>query len=366
MLKVMRTPSRYVQGSDSILDIYTHTSFLGDSYFIIADNIVIEMTKGKIEKAFENKNCNIVFENFNGQCTRKEINRLLDKIKENNCTIIVGVGGGRTLDTAKAIGHFGNLPVVIIPTVAATDAPCTALSVLYTEEGNFEEYLFYEKNPDVVLVDTTVIAKAPVRFMVAGMGDALATYFEARACLNSNSLNLVSGSISLAAYSLSKLCYETLLDYGYKAKLSVEDKVVTPSVEKIIEATTYLSGVGAENGGLAAAHSVYNAFTLLEECEKYMHGEIVAFGTLVQLVLEDSPMEEINEVASFCVTVNLPLTLAEIGINEINEEKLMKVAKAACAPGETIHNMLGGVTPEQLYNAILVANKLGLQYKNLC
>ena len=362
MLTVMRAPSRYVQGANAILNIKDHASMLSDSFLVIADNFVMEMVKEKVEEGFNGSNKKLVFEKFNGQSSVGEIARLQDKLKQNNCKAIIGIGGGKTFDTAKAVAHYENIPVIIVPTIAATDAPCTALSVIYNNDGTFNSYLFYPKNPDLVLVDSSIIAKAPVRFLVAGMGDALATFFEARTCLNSKAQNLVAGAVSQAGYALSKLCYETLINYGLKAKMAVENSVSTPSVEKILEATTYLSGVGAENGGLAAAHSVYNGFTILEECEKYMHGEIVAFGTLVQLILEDSPLDEIEEVIEFCLTVGLPITLKQIGLKEFNSDDLMKVARAACAEGETIHNTLGDVTPEELYNAILAANTLGEQY----
>lgn len=362
MIKIMRAPSRYVQAKDSLLEMKDQTSMLGDAFYTIASKTAMKMTREKIEKSFEGSDNKLIFEQFNGQSSMKEINRIRALVNENKCNVIVGVGGGRTLDTAKAVAYYEKLPIVIIPTVAATDAPCTALSVIYTEEGNFSNYIFYPKNPDVVIVDTDIIAKSPVRFMIAGLGDALGTYFEARACVRSNSQNLVSGAVSEAGYALAKLCYETLIADGYKAKLAVEKGVVTPAVEKAIEATTYLSGVGAENGGLAAAHSIYNGFTVLEECESTMHGELVAFGTLVQLILEDSPMEEIDEVVDFCLSVGLPITLEGVGIKNVESEKLMKAAKAACAPGETIHNMLGDVTPEQLYDAIIAADNLGKQY----
>ena len=362
MLKIMRAPSRYVQGENAILELKNHVETLGKSFLIVADSFVMNMMKETIEKCFENSEKNIFFELFNGQSTKKEIERLQDVIKSNNCDAIIGIGGGKTFDTVKAVGYFEEIPVVIIPTIAATDSPCTALSVVYKEDGEFSEYLFYPKNPDLVLVDSTIISKAPVRFFVAGMGDALATFFEARTCLNAKSPNLVSGAVSQAGYALAKLCYEILLDYGLKAKLAVENSVSTPAVEKVLEASTYLSGVGAENGGLAAAHSIYNGFTVLEECEKYMHGEIVAFGTLVQLILEDRPMEEIEEVINFCLDVNLPITLKQIGLKEVNKDDIMKVAVAACAEGETIHNTLGGVKVEEVFNAILTANSLGEQY----
>lgn len=363
--RAMRAPSRYVQGKDALLEIQRHVAALGNSYYVIGSKTALKTTREKIEKSFEGSNAKVIFEQFNGQCSMEEINRIRELIKKNTSNVVVGVGGGRTLDTAKAVAYYENLPVVIIPTVAATDAPCTALSVIYKNDGNFDKYLFYPKNPDVVVVDTDVIAKAPERFFIAGLGDALGTYFEARECVHTDSLNLDGEGITQSGYALAKLCYETIVADGYKAKLAIQNNVVTPAVEKAVEATTYLSGVGAANSGLAAAHSIYNGFTVLEECEKTMHGEIVAFGTVVQLVLEDSPLEEIEEVMEFCLSVGLPITLEGIGVDPENKEHIMKAAVAACAEGETIHNMLGDVTPEQLFEAFIATDSLAREYEIL-
>lgn len=363
MLKIMRTPSRYVQGKDSLLALNEQTSPLGKSLFIIASKTAMKVTRTNIEKSFEGTGKKLVFERFKGVSSMSEVNRLMELVKSENCDIVAGVGGGSTLDTAKAVAFYLNKPVVIIPTVAATDSPCTALSVIYTDEGKFEKYLFYPKNPDVVLVDTNVLANAPVRFTVAGMGDALGTYFEGRACFKSNSLNLVNGSITNAGLSLAKLCYETLRKDGFKAKAAIESGAITKAVDNVIEANIFLSGVGAENAGLAAAHSIYNGFTVLKECENTMHGELVAFGTIVQLILENSPIKEIEEVIDFCKSVGLPIMLEGVGVDENNKDNIMKAAKAACAEGETIHNIQGDVTYDELYDALLAANALGKKYK---
>ncbi|WP_284143003.1 glycerol dehydrogenase [Caloranaerobacter azorensis] len=340
-----------------------HVSNLGDSFLIIADEFIMSITKNIVEDSFNGSNLVLTFEKFNGECSRQEINRLIDVCSSNNCNVVVGIGGGKTLDTAKAVAYYKKLPVVIVPTIASTDAPCSALSVIYTEEGVFSEYLILPKNPDLVLVDTSIIAKAPARLLVAGMGDALATYFEARACAEANATNMAGAQSTKSALALAKLCYETLLEDGYKAKLAVEYNIPTKALENIIEANTYLSGIGFESGGLAAAHSIHNGFTVLKECHHLYHGEKVAFGTIVQLVLENRPIEEIEEVIEFCISVGLPITLEDMGIKEINHDDIMKVAKASCAEGETIHNMPFKVTPETVYSAILTADAIGKQFK---
>lgn len=162
-----------------------------------------------------------------------------------------------------------------------------------------------------------------------------------------------------AALTLAKLCFDTLLADGEKAMFAAQKCVCTKAVENIIEANTYLSGIGFESGGLAAAHAIHNGLTVLEECHDLYHGEKVAFGTLVQLFLENAPMEEIDEVLFFCKNIGLPTSLEDLGVSSIEREKLLEVAKLACAPGETIHNMPFEVTPEKVLAAILAADNYG-------
>ena len=140
-------------------------------------------------------------------------------------------------------------------------------------------------------MDTDIIVKSPVRLTVAGMGDALATYFEARACQRSGATSCAGGKTTEAAMALAKLCFDTLMEEGVKAKIALEAGVCTPAVEKVIEANTLLSGIGFESAGLAGAHAIHNGFTVLEECHHMYHGEKVAFGTLTQLVLENVPLD---------------------------------------------------------------------------
>ncbi|MED4403793.1 glycerol dehydrogenase [Metabacillus fastidiosus] len=363
MTRIIISPSKYIQGPNELEKIASYTKKLGNHAFIIADDFVMGLTGETVTGSYRETESSYTFERFNGECSKQEINRLKEICESVNGDIIVGIGGGKTIDTAKAIAHYINKPVIIAPTIASTDAPTSALSVIYNESGEFEEYLFLPLNPTYVIVDTSIISAAPARLLIAGMGDALATYFEARACKKANKLAMAGGLATEAAITLAELCYDTLISEGLKAKLAAENNVVTEAVEKIIEANTYLSGIGFESGGLAAAHAIHNGLTTLEETHHMYHGEKVAFGTLTQLVLENAPLEEIEDVIFFCQSVGLPTTLTELGIINIDETKIQKVAELACAEGETIHNMPFHVTSGKVYAAILTADKFGQLYK---
>ena len=231
--------------------------------------------------------------------------------------------------------------------------------------ASFMAFYFNLVYDNVVLVDTEIVSKAPARLLVSGMGDALATYFEARACQRSNATNCVGGKTTLAAMALARLCYDTLMADGRKAAVAAKAGACTKALENIVEANTYLSGIGFESGGLAGAHAIHNGLTAIPETHAFYHGEKVAFGTLVQLVLEDEHFEQIQEVVRFCTDVGLPTTLADLGIAEIKPEQIHAVAELACAPSDTLGNMPFAVTPDAVYDAILGADAIGRKYKEL-
>lgn len=363
MANIIASPSRYIQGKGELKRLYEHAGQLGKKFFILVSQSGKRRVELDIAEGMVGSDCTAVYEIFNGECSQHEIDRIVKVFKGSGCDVMIGVGGGKIHDTAKAAAHFAGVPVVIVPTIASTDAPCSALSVIYTDDGVFERYLFLPSSPNMVLVDTRVVSTAPSRLLIAGMGDALATYFEARACKASGAINCVGGKITLAAMQLAKLCFDTLMQDGIAAAIAVQNKACTQAVENIVEANTYLSGIGFESGGLAGAHAIHNGLTAIEQTHDYYHGEKVAFGTLVQLVLENADMEEIRRVAKFCMTVGLPTTLAGLGIEEADAAKLHEVAKLACAETDTIHNMPFEVTEDRVYDAIIGADAIGRYLK---
>lgn len=359
MSKILISPSKYIQGSGEMKKLGAYAANYGKKALVLISKGGYKRIGGQIEDSFKEQDCEITFDFFNGECSKNEISRLINVMDESSCDIVIGIGGGKIFDTAKAVAYYQKAPVLICPTIASTDAPCSALSVLYTDEGVFEEYLFLPANPNLVLMDTDIIAKSPVRLTVAGMGDALATYFEARACRRSGATSCAGGKTTEAAMALAKLCFDTLMEEGVKAKIALEAGACTAAVEKIIEANTLLSGIGFESAGLAGAHAIHNGLTVLEECHSMYHGEKVAFGTITQLVLENVSLEELEEILDFCTEVGLPVTLEEFGVKEVTDEKIMAVAKAACAENDTLHNMPFEVTPESVAAAIRAADAYG-------
>ena len=350
-------PGKYIQGAGAIAELPALIGLLGKRGLILAspsakDRVLPQcgMDPGALDVGL----CA-----FRGECSERELDRLAGVIARGRVDVLVGMGGGKTIDTAKIAADRAGIPVVVVPTIASTDAPCSGCAVVYSDDGVFEAVHYQKMNPAAVLVDVAVIAAAPVRFLVAGMGDALATWFEARSCDRTQSPNECGGLGTAAGLSIARLCYDTLLAHGPAARTANARQVVTPALERVIEANILLSGIGFESAGLAAAHAIHNGLTALPETHAFYHGEKVAFGVLAGLQLADAAPGEAASVYAFCEEVGLPTTLAEIGVEDIRREHLAKAAENACVPGSSIHHEAGVVTPERVLDALLAADALG-------
>lgn len=365
MSRILLAPGRYIQGAGAINEVGLHAARLGLSAFIIGGKTALSICAAKISQSLAAKGLACSQEQFAGVSSRGEIERLATLAESQGGDIIIALGGGASIDAAKGVSHAMNLPVIVIPTTVATDGPGSALAVIYSEEGVFESYLNLRRNPDCVLVDTEIIANAPVKFLVAGMGDALGTCWEAGTCVRSGTPNAFSGGVppTLTVQALSKLCYATLLESGLQAKIAVELNRVTPAVEAIVEANTLISGLCSENAGHAAAHSIHNGLTTLPATREKLHGEKVAFGLLAQLVLEGRTSRDIREVQEFCFSVGLPLCLADLNLPEPSAAEIRQVAETAVAAAETIHATWFHVTAAMVEAAIWTADALGVAYK---
>lgn len=361
MFSVFSSPARYTQGMNATRMLGREMAGLElrGPALIVAGRSARAQLSDTWKQTLGEVDCSYGIHSFGGECSLAEILRIRHAAEALKARVVIGVGGGKALDAARATSAELSLPFVSCPTLASTDAPCSAVSVIYTEAGVVEEIRILPVNPVLVLVDTQVIVQAPTRLLASGMGDALATWFEARACAASHAKNLRGGSSTRSALALAELCYRTLMEDGVEAMEAARAGKITPPFERVVEANTLLSGLGFESSGLAAAHSIHNGLTVAPQTRSFYHGEKVAFGTLAQLVLENAAMLEIEEVIDFCVKVGLPVTLAQVGLKELPGEMLERIALRAIQPGESIHNEPFEVTSTRVADAILKADELG-------
>jgi glycerol dehydrogenase len=308
----------------------------------------------------------VVDVDFHGESTKAEAERVAQIVRDQKADIAIGIGGGKILDTAKAAAVYTNVKLVTVPTIASTDSPTSAATVWYDEQGNFMGFECWPFNPDLVLVDSQVIASGPVRAFVAGMGDAMSTWVEAAAAHKTRAMNLAGGTATMAAMAIARLCYETLMEYGVEAKRAVENKALTPAVEKVIEANVLLSGLGFESGGLATAHMIANALPSFPECKKFMHGEKVGFGIISQLCLDDEiDADDLYAIVDWEIAVGLPVTFAEVNLAGIGRERLKMVGDVCASKGSLCENHPFEVTSESVVDAMIAADALGRHRKAL-
>jgi glycerol dehydrogenase len=284
-------------------------------------------------------------------CTRETVAEYAQRVEDRGADVVVVVGGGVAIDVATAVAAETGTEFVSVPTIASTDAPCSALGVVYDEAGNVVGPTFRDRNPEVVLVDTRVIAAAPVRFLRHGMGDAFATRFEAEAVAQSGAETAAHGRSSDVAVAIAGEAFDRLRNFGPDALAAARRDAVTPAFEKIVETNVLLSGLGFESGGTAGAHAIQGGLTNVGVREP--HGVLVGFGTVAELVLQDRDPAELDEAFSVFFDCELDVTLEELGVDDAQVDE---VGHIACDRG--MEKEPRSVTPEEVADAVRTADEL--------
>ncbi|MDR1138035.1 MAG: glycerol dehydrogenase [Synergistaceae bacterium] len=362
MKKALLLPRKYVQGRGIVSEIGPYAAMLGKKAVVTWGGKTKAAVGEAVLNSLEAAGVEYVDDHFNGECTKAEARRIADAARGSD--MVIGLGGGKAIDTAKGAAIFAKLPHIIVPTVASNDSPTSACSVWYDDEGVCVGFDLWPCNPDYILVDTEVIAKAPLRLFIAGIGDAMSTWFETEASFASRAVTCSGGAPTMTVMAMAKLCFEILMEYGFAAIEAVKVHAVTPAVEKVIEATTLLSGVGWESGGLTTAHQIANALPALHETHACLHGEKVTFGLMTQLCLDDSLSSAlIDATAVFLAKAGLPVTFAGINIDGVSEERLRAFANGIVGEGSFVNNHNFTASGGDIYDAMKAADALGKRIK---
>ncbi|HEY2387206.1 MAG TPA: glycerol dehydrogenase [Candidatus Binatia bacterium] len=354
-------PQRYIQGAGVLAHIGRYLSLVGARRAAILISAGGQARHGRVlEGALREAGIELVTRIFAGECSLEEIGSHAEALRSERVDCVIAVGGGKCVDAGKALAFRLAAPVVIVPTLASNDAPCSALSVLYSPAGVSTGVEFYPSSPALVVVDTAIVAAASERFLVSGMGDAMATWYEAAVCLrNPSGVTTLGARPTIASAAIGEACATTLFAQGAAAAAAVADGVVNDALEAVVEANTLLSGLGFESGGLAAAHGFAQSFTALPMTHaRHLHGEMVALGTLAQLVLEARP-DEARRVAEFFAKVGLPVHLGQLAIDARDIGALDTVIDGVLA-FPFIGNMPTAMSAAVLRQGLLGAHELGL------
>jgi glycerol dehydrogenase len=366
MKYVLIAPRKYIQGRGVLNELGDYLKMLGKKPLVLWDSNVKGIVGQTVLESITKAGLDPVDVEFQGEATREERDRVTGIAKESGADISVGVGGGKILDVAKAVAVDAGIKMVTCPTIASNDSPTSAASVWYDADHNFIGFDCWPFNPDMVMVDTQVVANGPLRAFVAGMGDALSTWVEAAAAFKSRAGNIAGGQPTMAAMAIAERCYTTLLEHGIDAKRDVENNVVTPAVEKVVEANVLLSGLGFESGGLATAHMIANLLSNVPECKDLMHGEKVGFGVITQLCLDDDfDVDEKVAIIDFEIEIGLPVTFSDVNLEGATRDRLKQIGDICAGEGSLCHNHPFKVTSEDVVDAMIAADALGRERKEL-
>jgi len=362
MKKAILLPRKYVQGRGVLSELGDYAKMLGKKAVVTWGTNTKAAVCDIVAASLNTAGIDFIDDHFNGECTKEESRRISQLAKESD--MVIGIGGGKAIDTAKGAAIYAGLPHIIVPSIASNDAPTSACSVWYDNEGVCVGFDLWPSNPDYILADTEVIANAPLRFFISGVGDALATWFEAEASNASRAFTCAGGVPTMTAMAMARLCFETLMEYGLAAIEAVRNHAVTPAVEKVVEANILLSGIGWESGGLTTGHAMGNGLPALHETHGCLHGEKVAFGLMTQLCLDDSlNIDLVEATAEFMAKAGLPITFADINIDNVPEDRLREFADGIAGEGSFIHNHNFKATGRDIYDAMIAADALGKRIK---
>ena len=322
---VFGSPSRYVQGPGALAGLGDELARIGGDIALLIDPVMLEHHGGVIRESCRAAGLDVAFLTFGGECTAPEVNRL-QALLVRPPAIVGAIGGGKCIDAGKALAHRLGARVVTVPGIASTDAPTSHNYVMYDADHRMVEVGKLPRNPDLVLVDTMVIAQAPRVLFLAGIGDAIGKIHEVNCCANAGGKNIFGGRSALTAVALANACHDILLADAGAALAALDRQQPDAALERVVEATVLMSGLAFESGGLSVAHSMTRGLTALAPWAGAMHGMQIAYANVVQMHAQGAPLADIDAFAAFCRGIGLPVTLAGLGGRKATADEIAQIA----------------------------------------
>jgi glycerol dehydrogenase len=361
MIDIFLGPKRYIQREGILAEAANHLQPFGRRPMVLGDDLVLSIVRPILEERLSAAGFFPVFVRFGDECSLSEVSRLAEIVQQKKLDFIVGTGGGKSIDTSRIVAERLRFPLITVPTSAATCSAASSVSVVY--EKGIRQATVNGKCADVVLIDTGILCRAPMRLFAAGMGDALAKWYEGKPGYDRAKEN---DSPTHSAMTLSTQVKETVFQMGLKAKQDIESRRNSPELERIIEnnilLTAIIGGLGGSKFRIAVAHALLYGLTVLPQVHQNLHGEMVSFGVVVQLCLEKNE-KELKAVLPFFSRLGLPLTLKELGMANVEDPLFWEGLKRTCAPGSSVHNMPFPVDEKKLYQAMLEADERAKAFK---
>lgn len=324
-------PGRYIQGPGVVSQIGACIAQCGQSAVVVSDSFVIDLVRAPVARSCEEANVEVKFLPFDGEVTAAGIENLKAAFAEGRADVVIGAGGGKGIDAGKSLAHARGSALITLPTVASNDAPTSKNYVVYDDHHQLVHVGHLPASPRYVLVDTALIAKAPRQFLAMGIADALTKNFEAEQCLKAGGVNMFAARSSLAGVALARECYRIIRADSEAALAVAGSGKSNPPFERVVEAALLMSGLGFESGGLSIAHAMTRGLSRVAGPREAVHGWQVAYGLLVQLVLERRDEAFLTDFLAFYDMVGLPKSLTDLGAANPSEEALRQIAEPTLA-----------------------------------
>lgn len=361
MIRAFGAPSLYVQGPGALSGLGHHLQRQGIRRpLVIIDQTVAHLLGDRVRTGLGELAASSRFAAFQGECTAAEIKRLASAHEAAGADGVIGIGGGKAIDTAKGVRIQRACRLLVIPTVASNDSPTSRLAVIYKPDHSLAEVRRMPSNPDLVLVDTEILIGAPERFFIAGIGDALSKKFEVAQSVASGQDNFYQARPTQLATAMADICYATIRAHALDALAAIRTGQCNEAFEQTVEATILLSGLAFENGGLSIAHSLTRGLSALPATAQSLHGEQVAFGLLVQLVVEQRSEPFLQDLIRFYRQVKLPRSLEALGLRGDTDEAARQIAQITWERAPYASAIRAPIDVGKLETAILHANHMGL------
>lgn len=333
MIRVYASPERYVQGPGALEKLGEYAGRFSNSAVLVIGGTAQRQHGERLAAVFEQANVRLKQVLFSGEITRENIDAMIAGMGDTGAGVVIAMGGGKVLDAGKSIALRLRLPYITVPTIASNDSPASHLSIIYNDQHAVAAVERLPRMPEVVLVDTALIAAAPVHFLRQGIGDAISKKFEVEGCLEGGGKNFFGTRPLLTATAFADTCYQILRDHAAAAIRAVERQEVTDALEAVVEASVLLSALAFENGGISVSHAVNTGLAVARGASKASHGEQVAYGLLVQLAADDRADAFILDVIGFYREIGLPTMLSELGMANPLPEEIEEIARLTMKGG---------------------------------
>lgn len=354
-------PGKVFRGLNALADLGAVCKLHGVNAFVFGGETALAKTETEIKHSLQAAGVTVAaVARYGGESSRRNIDRLCQQARQLTADVLIAVGGGKALDTGKLVAAECKLPLITVPTIAATCAAITPVSVVYSDAGEFEAMVPFDHCPVATVIDTAVILDSPVRWLAAGLGDTLAKWYEYRTSIKC----APQTGMTLGALANGKLCYDLIAQFGAQARTALETKTFSPAVDVSVDAIILYAGIASILGGeairSAAAHGFYNGLTKIPAAHAAGHGFVVGYGNLFLLALEERSDEEILAAMQLADDCAVPITLTDIVILSPTEMQL--VAEAILLTPD-MKNMPFTATTDMVLAAVSRVEQLAAQFK---